>query len=57
MDWQLGTLAETFLPMYRGLIRERLGATDVEPAHNAPRGSSKCSTTRSPGTDTSTDPN
>jgi glutathione S-transferase len=32
MDWQLGTLAEAFLPMYRGLIRERLGATGVEPA-------------------------
>ncbi len=32
MDWQLGTVAEAFLPMYRSLIRERLDATDVEPA-------------------------
>jgi glutathione S-transferase len=32
MDWQLATLAEALLPMYRALVREHANPADVEPA-------------------------
>lgn len=31
MDWQLGTLAEAFLPLYRALVREGCSPAQVEP--------------------------
>jgi len=33
MDWQLGTLAAGFLPLYRALVRERQPASALEPMH------------------------
>lgn len=31
MDWQLGTLAEAFSPLYRARVREGRSAAEVEP--------------------------